>query len=348
VLAMISDQQFNRLRDISVYELPLNIRYATKIAERLGLAAEQLDPFSGYLLRITDGRKPVFVGAGNVSGYPLNGAGIANLVSDKTHTYQLLASIGVPAPRSQLVFLSDKFADLRPEGLDRRAGIAFAEQLGFPVFVKPNEGSRGKYARSVRDAAALESHFTTIATAFNTAVVQEYLPGREARLFAIDGVPKYFYEKVPAMLTGDGASSIGALLDRADQAAFGQGLPPQARDNPVLAAAMAGRNYAFSSILAAGETLAFSETANAASGGGARGFRTTFEAEEKALSARIFEATGLRVAAIDLVFAEDRPGAPPYVLEINANPTLKTLEALGEIQLLDEIWTEILTKAFEA
>ncbi len=330
-----------------MYELPLNIRYAAKIAEKLGLAAEQLDPFSGYLLWISDGAKSVFVGAGNVSGYPLNGAAIANLVSDKTHTYQLLTKIGVPTPRSQLVFLSDRFADLRPEGLGRRDGVAFAERLGFPVFVKPNEGSRGKYARSVDGVRALENQFEVIAREFNTAVVQEYLPGREARLFAIDGVPKYYYEKVPATLTGDGESSIGALLDRADAAAFGQGLPPQARDNPVLAAALADRNYTLASILGAGETLAFSEAANAASGGSATGFRTTFRAEETALCARIFEATGLRVSATDLVSATDRPNAPPYVLEINANPTLKTLETLGETRLLDALWTEILTKAFE-
>jgi glutathione synthase/RimK-type ligase-like ATP-grasp enzyme len=48
-----------------------------------------------------------------------------------------------------------------------------------------------------------------------------------------------------------------------------------------------------------------------------------------------------------LVYPRDGPGDGAYVIEINANPALTTLETIGETELLAEIWREILAKAFE-
>lgn len=330
-----------------MYKPPLNIRYAEKVGTRMGFTVERMDPFSGYVLRISNAGKVAFVGAGNVSGFPINSVSIANIATDKAHTHDLLRSVGLPTPRSRIVFLSDGFADLRPAGRDRVDGVAFAKELGFPVFVKPNQGARGKLARSVADTETLLEHFDEIARDFDTAIVQEYLPGHEARIFAIDGRPKFYYERVPAVLTGDGEQTISALLDAADQVAHGQGLPPRNRDNPTLTAALADRGYTLSSILAPRETLPYSEVPNAAFGGSAANFRTEFSAEETALCADIFQATHLRVCAIDLVHPQGRPHGKPYVIEINANPALTTLETLGETTLLEEIWSEILAKALE-
>jgi len=330
-----------------MFKPPLNIRYAEKIGAEMGLSVEQMDPFSGYILRISKADKVVFVGAGNVSGFPINSVSIANLVTDKAHTHDVLRAAGIATPRSRIVFLFDGFADLRPRGFDRDDGVDFAAEIGFPVFVKPNRGARGRYARSVRDAEALRVHFDVIAKGYDTAIVQEYLPGREARLFAIDGQPRFYYERVPAVLTGDGERTIEGLLDAADAFAHRQGLPPQNRDNPVLVATLEKRGYALSSIPGRGETLAYCEIPNAAVGGSSESFRTSFLDEEVDLCARVFAATHLRVCAIDLVYPRDGPGDGAYVIEINANPALTTLETIGETELLAEIWREILAKAFE-
>jgi glutathione synthase/RimK-type ligase-like ATP-grasp enzyme len=336
-----------------MFKPPLNIRYAEKVATELGFSVEQLDPFSGYILRVSQvgkvgkAGKTVFVGAGNVSGFPINSVSIANLVTDKAHTHDLLRAEGIATPKSRIVFLLDGFADLRPAGFDRDDGEAFATELGFPVFVKPNRGARGRYARSVKDAGGLRAHFDLIARDYDTAIVQEYLPGREARLFAIDGKPKFYYERVPAVLTGDGSRSVEALLDAADAFAHRQGLPAQSRDNPVLTDTLGRRGYTLTSIPAPGETLAYCEIPNASVGGSSNSFRTTFLAEEEALCARIFEATHLRACAIDLVYPRDRPCDDAFVIEINANPALTTLETIGETTLLEDIWREILIKAFE-
>jgi len=326
---------------------PLNIRYAEKIAAGMGLSVEQMDPFSGYVLRVSKADKVVFVGAGNVSGFPINSVSVANLVTDKAHTHDLLQAGGIATPRSRIVFLFDGFADLRPRGHDRDDGEEFAREIGFPVFVKPNQGARGRHARSVKDVETLRAHFDTIARDYDTAIIQEFLPGREARLFAIDGRPRFYYERMPPVLTGDGGRTIQALLDAADAFAHRQGLPAQNRDNPVLAEALARSGYTLSSVPAPGETVAYCEVPNAALGGSSKNFRTTFQPEEEALCAKIFEATHLRVCAIDLVYPRDHPSDGAYVIEINANPALTTLETIGETVLLEDIWREILAKAFE-
>lgn len=330
-----------------MFKPPLNIRYAEKIAAGMGLSVEQMDPFSGYVLRVSKAGKVVFVGAGNVSGFPINSVSAANLVTDKAHTHDLLQAEGIATPRSRIVFLLDGFADLRPKGHDRDGGVDFARGIGFPVFVKPNQGARGRHARSVKDVEALRAHFDVIARDYDTAIIQEYLPGGEARLFAIDGRPKFYYERVPSVLTGDGERTVQALLDAADAFAHRQGLPAQSRDNPVLAEALAKSGCTLASVPAPGQALAYCEVPNAAVGGSSKNFRTTFRPEEEALCARIFEATHLRVCAIDLVYPRDRPADGAYVIEINANPALTTLETIGETALLGDIWREILEKAFE-
>ncbi|MES2443737.1 MAG: hypothetical protein V4574_12975 [Pseudomonadota bacterium] len=323
-------------------ENPFNIRYALKAAEALGCTAEIVDPFSHYLVRISRGGRSVLVGAGTVHGFPINSATSATLVGDKTHSYELLGRAGLRVPRSQLVFLSERFADYRPPGREVADARAFAQAIGYPVFVKPNAGSRGNLAQSVRDEAGLAAHFAAIERHYDSAVVQEVLRGVEKRLFAIDGVPQFGYTKTRPVLTGDGRRSIGALLDELDRSQVRTGLSAVNRADPVLEASLEAGGLDLESVLPDGAALAFSETANVSGGGGVTDFHTTFDDGEVALCRLVHQVTGLRVCAIDTIDGED---AAPVILELNANPALTSLEKLGETGLLVRIWTDILRKA---
>ena len=74
-------------------------------------------------------------------------------------------------------------------------------------------------------------------------------------------------------------------------------------------------------------------------------FTTRVEPALAGLAEAATAALGLDVAGIDL-FAP--PGAAPLVLEVNANPSFASLEAIGETGLAVALWTEILERALGA
>ncbi len=326
---------------------PLNIRCARRAAEALGYAHEIVDPFSHYLIKLSSGDRFAFVGAGGVHGFPLNDATVATIAKDKSHSYELLRRIGVRVPASQLVFVDQRYADLRPAGREVADAKAFAAQIGYPVFVKPNDGSRGALAQSVANEAELEAHLGKIAATSVSAVVQQYLRGSERRIFYIDGVPLFAYAKTKPALCGDGERTVAALLREVDARYVRSGLSPVNMRDAVLQQALAARGLRLDSVAPAGLAIPFSEKANVSGGGGVAGFRETFTPFEAALCRAIRDDIGLRVCAIDLLIEDDAPEEEAYVLELNANPALASLEKLGKDDLLMRIWTEVLRKAVE-
>jgi glutathione synthase/RimK-type ligase-like ATP-grasp enzyme len=328
-----------------MYEIPLNLRCAGEAARRLGYDFEDLDPFSHVLARVSSNGRSAFVGAGRLAAFPINDATAASIATDKTHSYELLARAGVRVPRSQIVFTGSKFADLRPAGREAADAKRFAAAIGYPVFLKPNDGSRGNFAQSVSDEAELDAHLEQIAPLHPSAVVQEYLRGEERRLFHIDGEPIFAYSKTKPVLRGDGISTVEALLQAVDEANWRKGLSPANRRDPVLLQSLGEHGLRFDTVAPEGLEIAFSEKANVSGGGGAVDLREEFTGEERELCRKALGATGLRLCAIDLIVPDD--GGEPVVLELNANPALSALEAAGRTDLLLRIWTEVLTKAIE-
>ena len=74
----------------------------------------------------------------------------------------------------------------------------------------------------------------------------------------------------------------------------------------------------------------------------AEAFSQSIEPELARLALAAAAAIGLDVAGIDLFRAE---GGAARILEVNANPSFASLETLGELDLAQEIWDDILARA---
>lgn len=323
---------------------PLSVRYAEKAAQALGFAFESLDPFSHHLARVSGPFGAVFIGAGAVSAYPLNAATAVDIARDKAHASAILARAGLPFPETGHFFVTDRDAGLRPPGRGVEEAVRFAATLGYPVFVKPNDGSRGRLAQSVADEDALRRHLAAIGAQHLIAIVQRRVRGRERRILALDGAPVATYVKTPPRLRADGIHTVRAQLAAVSDHQRAQGLGPVNLDDPVLAENLARLDVTLDDTLPAGATLIYAETANASLGGGGADLTTDVSAADRALVARLARLFGLRVFAVDLI---EPPDAPPQILEINGNPALTTLERAGRDDLLLALWTTILTKAAE-
>ncbi|HUH16548.1 MAG TPA: cyanophycin synthetase [Methylomirabilota bacterium] len=125
-----------------------------------------------------------------------------DIAGDKKLTNRLLASTGVPVPRSEVVRNEDE-------------AVAAATRIGLPVAVKPVDGNHGRGVmlnlaeeegvRAGYRAARAESRRGGV-------VVESYLVGNDYRCLVIGGVLRAVAQRLPAHVEGDGKHSINDLV----------------------------------------------------------------------------------------------------------------------------------------
>ncbi len=324
------------------FPLPASLEALAQVCaeERYDFAA--LDSFSNQLVRVTKGKHSFFAGIGRVATYPLNTAVSASIVKDKAFTYQVLEAAGMKVPPYGYFFLNPVQKGLRGEGRERADAFDYAKKIGYPVFVKPIDGSRGALADMAFDARDLGFLLDRIAHAHHAALIQPVLTGEDRRLFLIDGHVEFSYRRAHATLRGDGRSTLGTLLDQYNSAAAAAGIssiPPQ---SPYLREALRKRDLALDSVLPRGAGLAFSARANISAGGSILDYAEDAPTEWEDWARRIMNVLGLRVCAIDF-FAE--PGTKREsglsLIEVNSNPNLGGLIAAGKIERVHTIWRHV-------
>lgn len=316
--------------------LPDSTRYAKDAAEAIGAAFEDLDQGAGYLFRISKGGRFVLGGGGNVCTYPVNSAGTYTISRDKAHTKAVLTSMGVPVIPGGLFFAQTRRIALRTAGREAADAAVFADRLGYPVFCKPNLGSRGTFAEIVRDEAGLKDYIARVAVDFEAFLIEPLVQGAEHRVLVQDGEVVFHATKAEPTLVGDGRASLGELLETLNQRVAAEGVS-------ALPVSVLDRNEA--RVPAAGERVTIAGRRNLSAAGDVERVSEGVPEALGTLAVRAVEALGLRVGAVDLF---DRSAAGDYsdlvVIEVNGNPGLKTLENAGRMDLIRRIWTRMLNE----
>ena len=181
-------------------------RYAREAAAAIGASFEDLDGGRGYLWRVSRNGRSVLGGGGSVCAYPVNSAVAWTISRDKAHTKSVLTANGVPVIPGGLFFAHGLRAALREPGREIADAIASAGRLGFPVFCKPNTGSRGDFAEIIADAAQLSAYASRIAPLHESFLVEPVIDGAEHRVFVQDGRVVFHASKAAPAVTGDGKS----------------------------------------------------------------------------------------------------------------------------------------------
>lgn len=155
----------------------------------------------------------------SIFGYTFdaNGAGAAEICREKSATSLVLEKRGV-ANVPHHVFLNPSAAlaaDYVPKHGNWDAIRKLIDELGFPVVLKPLKGTGGLgvvKARCWRDVeGAVQNIFTKdygLAISPYKKIIDEY------RCFCIYGVVEFIYRKVRSEVTGDGTSTVSALIQR--------------------------------------------------------------------------------------------------------------------------------------
>lgn len=193
-------------------------------------------------------------------------------------------------------------------------GLSYAKSLGWPVVVKPGDGSGG---RAVTSNIQSEEAFTQALGALKpkeSFIVEQHIPGEDYRVMVTADRVLSVLRRVPSHVIGDGLSSIADLVARANatrEANPRYGASLIKLERATSQAQLSAQGLTNDSILPAGKRIELSTAANVSQGG----------------------------EAID-VTAETHPSILEYALKIR-----QTLPELGHIGI--DILMEDHTQAFE-
>ncbi len=315
-------------------------RQVREAAPLIGAVFEDLDNGGGYLFRVSRNGRSVVLGAGGVACFPVNSAPAYTLSRDKAHTKTVLRAAGLPVIQGGLFFVHQRRIGLRGPGRELPDAIAFAKQLGFPVFCKPNLGARGNFAEIIADADALADYARRVAVDFESFLIEPIITGVEHRVLVKDGAPVFHSVKSPPVLIGDGERTAGQLL-----AALNADLGSQALSAyPEASLAQSGHDPA--SIPAAGQRLVLAGRRNLSAAGSAEQVQLGAPHRLTGLAREALAALGLRLGAVDL-FDVSPAGdfSDLVIIEVNGNPGLKTLELAGHGDVVRRLWADMLNEA---
>lgn len=332
---------------------PIWVEIFSRLAAERGLRlhVEPLYGYAGFIER-PDGSRHFFKG----TNFDLNGAGAAALAKDKDYAGRFLAEAGLPVPQSLLVHSARRRAAMalkNPAVAARLPGeaaaMAFAATVGWPVYVKPNEGSEGEGVARVDDERALRRHLDMLFALNDRVLVQQAVGGADHRVIVLDGMALAVFRRSPFSITGDGRRDIGSLAQSAVDGFKEQGKGARidvadARIADYLAAGGRSLDY----VPAKGEVVALLANANLSTGGSAADVSATIGEDVKCMAVAAARALGLRFAGVDLLL-DDKPDGGAIVLEVNAGPGLSYFHRLGadEAATVEAIYGRVMDAILE-
>jgi Carbamoyl-phosphate synthase L chain, ATP binding domain len=139
----------------------------------------------------------------------INGCKAYSLEISKAAQFSLLHSLGLGTPRSRIVNCAIQ-------------AVSAAQEIGFPVIVKPNIGGRGAGIIRFDSALALESAAAAGEIDFgtdSTALVQEFLPVRGGHITRVETLGGKFLYAIKVYTSGENFNLCPAEICRTEDGA---------------------------------------------------------------------------------------------------------------------------------
>ena len=237
------------------------------------------------------------------------------IAGDKDATKSILEDAGIPVPKGTTVQTLDEL----------KSAINW---LGYPLVIKPLDGNHGKGA-TINIANIKDAHrgFTEAKAFSDSVIVEQYIHGFDFRLLVINGKFVAAAKRTPAMVTGDGTSTIKQLIERENKdprRGIGhEKVLTKIKVDKHTKNILKARNLTMQSVLAAGEELYLKTTANISTGGTATDVTDLVDSYNILMAERIAGLIGLDICGIDVMttdIAIPLNEARGAVLEVNAAP----------------------------
>src|SRR5262245_46863787 len=247
------------------------------------------------------------------------------LASDKEETNKILASLGLPVPRQELV-------------QSETQAVRAANRIGFPVVTKPYNGNHGRGISIRLTSDAEVAHGFNVAREHSRSVIVEsFLEGDDHRLLVVNGELVAATRRTPGHVVGDGEHTVTQLIDIVNQdPRRGVGhekvltrleLDPQAHKMLERAGLTA------SSVPERGSSVYLRSTANLSTGGTATDVTDVIHPDNREMAERAVRAIGLDVGGVDFLsknITESYRTIGGGICEVNAAPGFRMHVAPSE------------------
>ena len=247
------------------------------------------------------------------------------LASDKEETNKILANLGLPVPKQQLVYSAD-------------AATRAARRIGYPVVTKPYNGNHGRgISIHLQSDDEVRAGFAAAHEHSRSVIVESFVTGDDHRLLVVNGVLIAATKRTPGHVVGDGKNNIGELVEIVNQdPRRGVGHEKVLTRLELDAQAemtMARVDMTSDSIPADGQIVYLRSTANLSTGGTATDVTDTIHPDNRDMAERAVLAVGLDVGGVDFLstnIAESYKKIGGGICEVNAAPGFRMHVAPSE------------------
>ncbi len=240
------------------------------------------------------------------------------LAAHKEETKTILTREFIPVPKGKIITDVKEMDDV-------------IKEIGFPLVVKPVNGNHGRgVTTNINTKEDTIKAFELASKISNQVIIEKFIEGADHRFLVINYKLVAVAKRLPAMVTGDGSSTIEQLIQQANED------PRRGEDHEKVLTIIKvdeatkeilKRNKLDpDSILPYGQTLILKDTANISTGGTSQDVTHLVHPDNVFLAERIARLMGLNICGIDIIARDvSQPitkdnGA---VLEVNAGPGLR-------------------------
>ncbi|MCJ8164233.1 cyanophycin synthetase [Pontibacter sp. E15-1] len=237
---------------------------------------------------------------------------------DKNATKLMLEEAGIPVPRGLTVTNAAELEEA-------------AQELGYPLVTKPLDGNQGKGAtinilqwKEALNGLAEAQRFST------EVIVEQFISGHDYRLLVINGKFVAAAKRTPALVVGNGHSTIRQLVNAVNKdPRRGVGHEKELthiKVDKLTRGILREQGLTLRSVLPEGEILYLKNTANLSTGGTAADVTDLVHPYNVLMAERIAGTVGLDICGIDVMttdIAIPLPETMGAVIEVNAAPGLR-------------------------
>ncbi|MBW8874815.1 MAG: cyanophycin synthetase [Acidobacteria bacterium] len=240
------------------------------------------------------------------------------IASDKRLTQRILEQLGLPVPRQSVV-------------VDAEEAVEEADWLGYPVVVKPLDGSHGHaVATGLKTADEVRAAFGKALEESCGVIVETFQTGNDYRILVVGGKVVAAAQRVPGHVVGDGLHTVLELVEivnRDPRRGVGHEkvLTRLELDDQALRL-LAAAGLTLDSVPAEGREVYLRSTANLSTGGTAIDKTDVLHEDNRIMAERAVSALGLDVAGIDFIspdVSRSFRDVGGVIVEVNAAPGLR-------------------------
>lgn len=238
------------------------------------------------------------------------------ICDNKVLTYKFLTKAAIPIPRGKAFDASDSDDDI----------VHYATSMNFPLVLKPTNGSGGRgVIANIRNSYELRDALIYVRQTlnFHEVIVEQYIQGREIRVFVLDGHVLGAVHRRPPNVVGDGKSSIRGLIDIKNEQ---RKAVPHLYNRPIkidrrVRHSIRSAGYTLDSVPKKGERVFLGDISNISVGGEPVDVTDELSPELKSIAVHAAKAIpGLAHCGVDLII--DQKDDKGVVIEVNTAPGL--------------------------